>query len=94
MGALLKLFRGWEVIPRPLLFTIVFALPLTVVTFAVLMGGYALAHATGDAPAATVLWYMAMACMMLAGVDVILLIGVLGARALGTPEQRRDREEP
>ncbi len=86
-------FGGEHVIPRPLLVTLVFALPLLVVAFAVVMGGYALAQATGDAGGAGVLWWVAMGCLLLTCVDLILLIGVLGARSLGSPDERRDRGE-
>jgi hypothetical protein len=65
-------------------------LPLLVVAFAVVMGGYALALATGDAPLAPGLWWVAMSCLMLICIDVILLVGVLGARSLGMSDGRRD----
>jgi hypothetical protein len=81
-------------IPRSVLFTLVFALPLLVVTFAVVMGGHALAQATGDATGAQVLWWVAMGCLMLTCVDLVLLIGVLGARSLGPPDGHGERDEP
>jgi hypothetical protein len=72
---------------------LVFALPLLVVAFAVVMGGYALAQATGDATAARALFWVAMACLMLTCVDLILLVGALGARALGPGADREDSDE-
>jgi hypothetical protein len=83
-----------DVVPRPLLITLVFALPLLVVSFAVVMGGYALAHATGDNAAAGVLWWVAMGCLILVCIDLILLVGILGAKALAPPDRRQDRSEP
>jgi hypothetical protein len=82
------------VIPRSVLLTLVFALPLLVVTFAVAMGGHALAQATSDAAGAQGLWWVAMGCLMLTCVDLVLLIGVLGIRSLGQPDDRNERDEP
>jgi len=78
------------VVPRSFLKTLVFALPLLVVAFSVIMGGYALAHATDDGAGATVLWWVAMACLMLICVDLVLLVGALGANALGPEDSRQD----
>ncbi len=77
-------------IPRSVIVALVFALPLLVVAFAVVMGGYALTLATGDSGGAHGLWWVAMSCLMLICVDVLLLVGVLGARSLGAPDGRRD----
>jgi hypothetical protein len=65
-----------------LLFALVVALPMLVVAFAVVMGGQALARATGDAIASSVLFYVAMASLMLLVIDVVLLVAVLGIHAL------------
>jgi hypothetical protein len=78
------------VVPRSFLKTLVFALPLLVVGFAVVMGGYALAHATDDSAGAAVLWWVAMGCLMLICIDLVLLVGALGANAMGPPDRRQD----
>lgn len=70
-------------IPRPVLTALVFALPLLVVAFSVLMGGAALASATEDIPGAQALRWVAIGVLMLSLVDIVLLVGVLGLNALG-----------
>lgn len=77
---------------RRLLLILVFSQFVLLVALAVLFGGYALAGATSDAPGATVLWWMAMGCLMLIVTDALLLVGVLGISALVAGEQR-DGEE-
>jgi hypothetical protein len=71
---------------RRLLLVLVFSLFLLLAAFAVLVGGYALANATSDSPGATVLWWMAMGCLMLVITDVLLLVAVLGVSALVATE--------
>jgi hypothetical protein len=78
------------VVPRRLLFSLVLALPVLVVAFAVLMGGEALARATGDAVGAAVLFYVAMAALMLLAGDVLFLVAALGVNALAERETRDD----
>ncbi len=78
-------------IPRPLLVILVFAWPLLVVAFAVVLGAAALAQATQDLPGALVLRWIAMGLLMLAVVDLVLLVGVLGVRALAEPSDAVDR---
>jgi hypothetical protein len=73
---------------RRLLLVLVFALFVLLVSFAVLVGGYALADVTDDAPGAKVLWWTAMGCLMLIVMDVLLLVGVLGVSALIPSDQR------
>ena len=73
---------------RRLLLILVFGQFVLLVAFAVLVGGYALANATSDATGAAVLWWIAMACLMLIVVDVLLLVGVLGISALVRVDQR------
>ena len=68
---------------RSLLTTLLFALFFLIVAFGVLMGGFALAHAMQDTIGATVLMWIARACLMLIVVDVILLVSVLGIHVLG-----------
>ncbi len=67
---------------RRLLLLLVFAQFILLVAFAVLVGGYALASATQDALGSTVLWWLAMACLILYVIDVFLLMGVLGLAAI------------
>jgi hypothetical protein len=81
------------VIPRSFLKALVFALPVLVVSFAVVMGGYALAHGTNDSAGAAVLWWVAMGCLMLICVDLVLLVGALGATAIGPPDRRQDEPD-
>jgi hypothetical protein len=78
------------VIPRSALVFLVFALPVLVVAFGVVLGGAALAQATQDLPAGLVLRWIAMGLLMLAIIDLILLVGVLGIRALDEPPDRSD----
>ena len=68
------------------------------VAFAVLMGGSVLAGATGDADAAVVLRWVAVGVLMLTVADLILVVGVLGIRALADADRpdrgRSDDEGP
>jgi hypothetical protein len=73
---------------RRILTVLVFAQFVLLVAFAVLVGGYALAAATSDSPGATVLWWVAMGCLMLIVADALLLVGVLGISALTGLESR------
>ncbi len=82
-------YASGDVIPRRFLTILVFALPVLVVVFGVLMGGYALAQAM-DPPGAKVLRWIAISVMMLAIADVVLLVGVLGIKALGDEDNRSD----
>jgi len=68
---------------RRILIVLVFSLPLLVVSFAVLMGGYALVEATGDQTAALVLFWVAMSCLVVLAINLVLLAGVLGVYVLG-----------
>jgi hypothetical protein len=71
---------------------LVLALPLLVVAFSVLMGGSALAAATEDASGARALRWVAIAVLMLTVVDVVLLVGVLGLKALASDSDRGDTD--
>jgi hypothetical protein len=84
---------GIAVIPRTVLTILVFALPLLVVAFGVLMAGAALAQATQDELAAGILRWIAMGVLMLAAVDMILLVGVLGLKALRDQNERPDSSD-
>lgn len=83
-------YASGNVIPRRILTVLVFALPVLVVAFGVLMGGSVLAQAVQDAPVAKVLRWIAISILMLTVVDVVLLVGVLGIRALGDEDNRSD----
>ena len=83
-------YASGGVIPRRILTILVFALPVLVVAFGVLMGGSILAQAVEDAPVAKVLRSIAIGIMMLTITDVVLLVGVLGIRALGDEDNRSD----
>jgi len=69
-------------IPRRFLTTLVFALPLMVFAFAVLMGAAALTQAMQDAVGARVLRWVAGGVLVLAVTDMLLLLCVLGLKAL------------
>jgi len=75
-------------IPRWFLTTLVFALPVLVVTFAVVLGAAALAGGLGDASGSRGLFWLAMAALVLLVIDVLLLVAALGIRAL-----EADRDE-
>jgi len=77
---------------RRALLVLVFAQFVLLVAFAVLVGGYALATTAGDPWGASVLWWLAMGCLMLIVTDVLLLVGVLGITALIQSEPR-DRSD-
>jgi hypothetical protein len=81
------------VIPRTILVVLVFALPLLVVVFGVVLGAAALAQATLDVQGAQVLRWIAMSILMLAVADLVLLVGVLGIHALADPKEPSDRSE-
>ena len=78
-------------IPRWFLATLVFALPILVVAFGVVLGASALAGGLGDAAGSRGLFWFAMAALILLVIDVLLLLVVLGIRAL---DQTRDEELP
>ncbi len=76
---------------RRSILVLVFAQFVLLVAFLVLVGGYTLASATNDAIGATVLWWIAMGCLMAVVVDVLLLVGVLGISALLYLDQREQQ---
>jgi hypothetical protein len=69
-------------IPRSLLAILVFALPILVVTFGVVLGASALADGLGDAAGSRGLFWVAMATLVLIVIDALLMLVVLGLRAL------------
>ncbi len=76
-------------VPRPLLTTLVFALPLLIVTFAVVSGVAALTDAMRDAAGAQVLRWISVGVVVLAVIDVLLLVSILGVRALSADDHQR-----
>ena len=81
-------------IPKSLQTVLVFALPVLVTTFAVLMGGAALARATASDPTAgNVLQWVAAAIGLLAVIDLVLLVGVLGLQSLQSDSRPPHRDE-
>jgi hypothetical protein len=72
-------------IPRGFLITLVFALPILVVALAVILGASALTAALGDAAGSRGLLWVAVAAAMLLVMDVLMLLVVLGLRALAEP---------
>jgi hypothetical protein len=71
------------VIPRPLLVALVYSLPILVVAFAVILGAASVAQAMGDAAGGRALSWIAIGALILLAIDVLLLVGALGIRALG-----------
>ena len=69
-------------IPRSLLAILVFALPILVVTFGVVLGASALADGLGDVAGSRGLFWVAMATLVLIVIDALLMLVVLGLRAL------------
>jgi predicted exporter len=81
------------VIPRPVLKTLVFALPLLVCTFAVMLGVSALTQAMQDEVGARTLRWISVGVLVLAVIDVLLLLGVLGLQALNDDDHQGSRDE-
>ena len=69
-------------VPKRMLQALVFALPLSVVGFAVLMGGSAMLRAMKDQPGGVVLAWIAAAFLLAGVADGLMLLIVLGLRAL------------
>ena len=85
--------KGALVIPRSFLSSLVYGFPVLIVAFAVLMGAESLARGTGDLPAARVLWWVAMVCLMGLLTDLVLLVGVLGVESLIRRDQTSDSDD-
>jgi hypothetical protein len=62
---------------------LVFALPVLVVAFAVILGAAQLAAAMEDAAGGRALLWVAIGALILLVIDVLLLVGVLGLKSLG-----------
>jgi hypothetical protein len=76
------------VIPRRYLVVPVLALPVLVVTFAVLAGATFLAAALGDAPGAAALKWVALGSLIVLVIDAIVLLALLGIRAVQEDEDQ------
>ena len=81
-------------IPRRLLTKLVFALPILITSFAVILGAALLAQALGDVAGARGLFWIAIGALIALVIDVLLLVGALGLLALDQRrDQPRDRDE-
>jgi hypothetical protein len=74
-------------IPRPLLTTLVFALPVLAITIGAVLGGAELARSLGDSAGAHGLVWVAIAALLLLVIDAVLLLTLLGLRALNDGEE-------
>jgi hypothetical protein len=72
-------------IPRRLLTMLVFTLPVLVVGIAVVLVAAELADELGDPAGARGLFWTAMAGLIALVIDALLLLGILGLRALEDP---------
>ncbi|MFT5522885.1 MAG: ABC-type glycerol-3-phosphate transport system permease component [Pirellulaceae bacterium] len=84
---LTQILTDHNVIPKLLIKSLVIALPILLVAFAVVIGGYALAANTEDWTA-NFLWYLGMTILALLATNTVLLVGTLGLRALEEDEAR------
>jgi hypothetical protein len=66
---------------------LVLALPVLIVAIAVVLCAAALAAGMGDEPGARLLRWWAIAALLLLAIDAILLLAVLGMRALEHEER-------
>ena len=69
-------------VSRRFLAILVYALPILVVAFGILMGSQALAEAMRDDAAAMALRWTGIFCLMALILDLLLLVGTLGVDAL------------
>lgn len=80
-------------IPRRFLLALVLALPVLALAFGVILGAAELAKALGDLAGARGLFWIAMTSLILLVIDAILLLGILGLRALQeSHEEPRDED--
>ena len=79
-------------IPRFVLPTLFALFAVLIITFGVLMGGYGIATAVGDADGGYVLWWLAMSCIILLTIDCLLLLATL--TCLHIDETRKDKCQP
>ena len=81
-------------IPRKVLQTLVFVLPICLVGFAVLMGGATLTQAMKDETGARVLTWVAVGILLIGIMDVLLLVIALGMNALNEDRESSGSDEP
>ena len=79
-------------IPRWLLMTLVFALPILAIGFGVVLGASLLTSALGDATGSYGLFWFAMAALILLIIDSLFLLITLGIRALDERLEQDERE--
>jgi hypothetical protein len=80
-----------QMIPRSVVAVLVLGLPVLILIFGVTMGASALTGAMGDAAGSYGLFWCAMAALMLMIIDSLLLLAVLGLRAL---DDWHDQDRP
>jgi len=68
---------------RRLLYGQLFAFLLLIVAFTVLTAGSSLARVAGDATAEAVLWWVAMAALILAAIDLVSMVITLALLGIG-----------
>jgi hypothetical protein len=69
-------------LPRSVLTTLVFALPILAISFGAILGTAELMAALGDAAGARVMRYLAILGLLLLVIDALCLLIVLGLAAL------------
>ena len=69
---------------------LVFTLPVLLVAFAILMAGMAICDATEDQAGAAILYRVAMGALCLLAINLILLVGGLGALAISGDDSNDD----
>jgi len=88
-----NIFWMLVVIPKRFIVALLIALTVLLVSFCVLMGGYGLAQGMHDQVGATVLWWIAMACLILKVVVLVLLVGVLAIHAISQSDVRSEQDQ-
>jgi len=66
---------------------LVFSLPVLIVTFTVLMAAYAGCSSAGDIAGARIMYRVGMGVLCVLAIHLILLVGTLGALAIGEDDQ-------
>jgi hypothetical protein len=81
------------VVPRHLIAFLILALCVLLVGFAVVAVGYGLAVGMDDLPGACVLWWIAVACLLLFLVAFVLLVIALGLNYLHEGYSRDETDD-
>jgi len=81
-----------NVVPHRVLVILVYALPVLVVSLAVLMGGHALLNAANESPAigSTVFLWVGISCLIFLIIDIVLLVGALGINAIAAGNEQSE----